>query len=415
MARTLVVVGWVWPEPQASAAGHNTLTLLQTFLQHQWQVIFASPAEWTPLSFPLRELGIQCQTIAVNDSSFDEWLASVAPDVVVFDRFLMEEQFGWRVELACPDALRILDTSDLQCLRHGRQQAYRAGREFSTEELNTDLALRELAAIWRSDLSLIISREEQQLLLDHFGVRDSLLFLRPLQLQHAGERSAPLPGFDERKGFVTIGNFRHAPNWDAVLYLQSLWPEVRRALPGAEIRIYGAYMPPKAKQLHNPKQGFYMLGWVEDAQTAMASARVCVAPLRYGAGQKGKLLLAMAAATPSVTTSVGAESMIGGDDWPGVVADEPAELVAAMVALHEDATEWQHCSESALACARAISEADSSAQLMTQIDQLLAGLPGHRQRNFIGAMLRHHHQRSTEYFSRWIETKSRLAKPSQAE
>src|SRR5690625_6549997 len=65
--------------------------------------------------------------------------------------------------------------------------------------------------------------------------------------------------FSEREGFITIGNFRHPPNWDAVLWLKHyLWPLVRERLPGAQLRIYGAYQPAKATALHNPKQGFHL-------------------------------------------------------------------------------------------------------------------------------------------------------------
>lgn len=103
------------------------------------------------------------------------------PEVVLFDRFMMEEQFGWRLEMHCPNALRVLETSDLQSLRAARQQALKEqlangqNEDFSTlfsldlsqlfqRMAESDLALREVAAIYRCDLSLMISDAEIDLL-----------------------------------------------------------------------------------------------------------------------------------------------------------------------------------------------------------------------------------------------------------
>ncbi|BFM06546.1 glycosyltransferase [Halioxenophilus aromaticivorans] len=412
MIRTVLVIGWVWPEPQSSAAGHHMVSLLRSFRAQQWQVVFACCAEPTPLSFSLASIGVSQQRIDVNDSDFDQWVARLQPDLVLFDRYLMEEQFGWRVASAAPNALRILDTEDLQCLRFARQQAHKAGLSLAEAELTNDISLRELASIWRCDLSLIISRAEHDLLTEHFGVSDKLLHYLPLQLQ-AGTELAPMPaaetpGYQDRTGFVTIGNFRHAPNWDSVLYLRELWPQVKQQLPQAEIQIYGAYMPPKARQLHNVKLGFHVHGWVEDARAAVAQARVCVAPLRFGAGQKGKLLLAMCAGTPSVTTLVGAESMVE-QGWPGRVADGDKHLVQAMVEMHQDESAWQQAQRHGYNWLQQLQAHNGAAALIQRLSDLFSRLPSHRQANFIGAMLRHHHHKSTEYFSRWIETKNRLA------
>src|SRR5690606_35481372 len=116
----------------------------------------------------------------------------------------------------------------------------------------------------------------------------------------------------QREHFVSIGNFRHAPNWDAVLCLKhSIWPLTRAQLPRAQLHIYGAYLPPKASALHNATQGSYIRGWAEDARVVMQHARVCVAPLRFGAGLKRKLLEAMECCTPSVTSPLGAEGKQG--------------------------------------------------------------------------------------------------------
>ncbi|KAA7537739.1 glycosyltransferase, partial [Salmonella enterica subsp. enterica serovar Anatum] len=94
----LLVVGYVWPEPKSSAAGSRMLSLLSMFRAQGWTVIFASPAEKSPHRFDLNQWNISEEQIQLNDSSFDEQLKLWQPDIVMFDRFMLEEQFGWRVE-----------------------------------------------------------------------------------------------------------------------------------------------------------------------------------------------------------------------------------------------------------------------------------------------------------------------------
>ena len=87
--------------------------------------------------------------------------------MVIFDRFMIEEQFGWRVEKTCPQALRVLDTSDLHCLREARQTQLKQG---GVLDLYNEIALREIAAIHRSDLTLMISEYEIELMREQFAI-----------------------------------------------------------------------------------------------------------------------------------------------------------------------------------------------------------------------------------------------------
>ena len=202
---------------------------------------------------------------------------------------MMEEQFGWRVEKFSPDSLRVLNTEDLHSLRQARHNALKQNRDFVIEDLYSDHGIREIAAIHRCDLTLMISEVETKLLIDEFNVPETHVFHLPFMLPKSQDTEA-LTSFEERQHFISIGNFRHAPNWDAVLQLKTeIWPKIRKRLPKAEMHIYGAYPPPKATQLHNAKEGFLIKGWAEDAQKVMQQARLCLAPLRFGAGIKGKL------------------------------------------------------------------------------------------------------------------------------
>lgn len=413
--KKLLIIGYVWPEPNSSAAGSRMIQLIHFFQTQSYQITFASPAQQTEHMVDLIALNIAVENIKLNCSSFDDFIKQLQPDTVMFDRFMMEEQFGWRVNDHCPQALRILDTEDLFCLRNARHQAYKQKRTITDEDLLTsDMAKREVASIFRSDVSLMISSVEVALLQRLFKVDASLIHYCPFMLSQA-QLNQKNPSYQQRNDFMAIGNFRHAPNWDAVLWLkQQIWPLIRKQLPKAKLNIYGAYPPPKATDLHDEESGFLVKGWIDDAALAMQSATVCLAPLRFGAGIKGKLAEAMFCSTPSVTTDIGAESMQTDLPWAGEIANEAQTIADAAVKLLQDENAWQAASDLGQKNAQLMYQQESIlAELATCLSQLESHLEQHRQQNFIGSMLNHHHHKSTQYMSQWIDVKTQLKELAQ--
>src|SRR5680860_645392 len=200
----------------------------------------------------LKILGIKTVKIELNNSSFDDFIQNLQPEIVVFDRFMMEEQFGWRVSNICPDALKILDTEDLHFLRNFRESAFKNKNLQPALLKESELAKREIASIYRCDLSLIISESEMELLEEQFHIPQNLLLYLPFLLNPiTTETLMQLPGFEDRQHFISIGNFRHPPNVDAVFYLkQEIWPFIQKQLPKAQMHIYGAYSTARITQLH---------------------------------------------------------------------------------------------------------------------------------------------------------------------
>jgi len=406
--KKVLVIGYVYPEPNSSAAGTHILSIMRRFKAEKWEVTFSTPAQTSEHAIDLASEGIASHPIVLNCDSFDQYISKLQPDIVLFDRFMMEEQFGWRVEKNCPTALKILDTEDLQCLRQARHQAHKANRESTKNDLFSDLAKREIAAILRCDLSLIISIYEMQLLTETFKVDKALLHHLPFMV-NLEKVPKETKSFEERQHFMTIGNFRHAPNWDVVLYLKEIWSEIRKKLPKAELHIYGSYPPPKAMQLHNPKTGFHIKGWAKDAHEVMESARVCLAPIRFGAGIKGKLLDAMTCQTPSVTSSIGSEGMHEQEPWGGAIEDEVELFVDASVLLYTQEDKWEQAKKNAIELLHAKYNGEKLGnQLIEKIVNIEENLEEHRLNNFTGAMLKHHSLQSTKYMSQWIELKSKL-------
>jgi len=408
--KKLLIIGYVWPEPNSSAAGSRMMQLIHFFQSQGYQITFASPAQQTEHMVDLAALDITVENIQLNCTSFDDFIKELQPSAVMFDRFMMEEQFGWRVSEHCPQALRILDTEDLFSLRNARHHAYKQKRDMTDEDLLTsDMAKREVASIFRSDISLMISSVEVELLQRLFKVDASLIHYCPFMLSQE-QLTQQNPAYQQRDDFMVIGNFRHAPNWDAVLWLkQQIWPLIRKQLPNAKLNVYGAYPPPKATDLHDEKSGFLVKGWVDDAVNAMQNAKVCLAPLRFGAGIKGKLAEAMYCQTPSVTTDLGAESMQTELAWPGAIANDPQATADAAVKLYQDEKAWQCASELGQQNAQLMYQQESIlAELTTRLTELECNLEKHRKQNFIGSMLNHHHHKSTQYMAQWIDVKTQL-------
>lgn len=409
--KKILVIGYVWPEPNSSAAGSHIISIMRLFLAQGWKVEFATPCAHSEHMIDLDTEGISSKSIELNSDSFDEYISTYTPDIVMFDRFMMEEQFGWRVEKNCPNALKILDTEDLQCLRNARHKALKENRQMNKSDLFSDLAKREIAAILRCDISLIISSYEMQLLVDTFNIDKNLLHHLPFMVNF-DKCPKETKSFEQREHFMTIGNFRHAPNWDVVLYLQKIWPLIRKELPKAELHIYGSYPPPKATSLNNPKTGFLIKGWAKDAYEVMQNSKICLAPIRFGAGIKGKLLDAMITKTPSITTTIGSEGMKDNESWPGEITDDIEIFVKKSVELYKNKQIWEEAQKKCDILLK--SKYDSKIlgqQLISKILKVEKELENHRLNNFTGSMLKHHTMASTKYMSQWIaEKNSKLIK-----
>lgn len=409
MALKALIIGKVWPEPNSSAAGSRMIQLIDVLKAENWDITFTSAASPSSYSEDLDELGVVSTSLKLNDSSFNTFVADLAPDLIIFDRFMTEEQFGWRVAEHCPDALRILDTEDLHCLRHARHQAWKEGREFSEADVLNDHAKREIASILRCDLSLMISGYEMDILKRIFKVNESLLLHLPFLLDKLSKEQLNfwLPWVN-RNHFISIGNFLHEPNWNAVLYLkEEIWPLIRKQLPEAELHIYGAYPSQKVEQLHNQNEGFLIKGRAGDAKEVVGNARVLLAPLRFGAGLKGKLVEAMQCGTPSVTTEIGAESMHGDLPWPGFIENNSKFFAEKAVALYQDEKKWKKAQEAGIPIINQVyPKRELGEKLIRKIEQLRNTLKTHRQQNFIGEILQHHTAASTKYMSKWIEAKN---------
>ncbi|MDG3582012.1 MULTISPECIES: glycosyltransferase [Galbibacter] len=410
--KKVLFIGYVWPEPTSSAAGSRILQLIRFFMDANCQITFASPAKHGEHMHDLTSEGVQQKKIELNSASFDEFIIELQPDVVVFDRYMMEEQFGWRIAEHCPNALRILDTEDLHFLRDARRLALKdENNAGDLKLLENNLAKREIASIYRCDISLIISEAEHALLTGLFKIDKKLLCHLPFLLdENLNELQKKWLAWEEKQDFIFIGNFIHAPNWDAVLALkETVWPHIKRKLPDAKLHIFGAYAGDKVHNLNNKKDGFLVHGWAKNAKKEFQKAKVCLAPLRFGAGLKGKLVEAMLYGTPSVTTTIGAEGINGNFPWNGAVFDNPEAFVQAAVDLYQNKNNsWEEARKNGATILKHRFDGQKHKELLkTSITGILQNLTGHRTQNFTGAMLMQQTVQASKYMSKWIMEKNK--------
>lgn len=154
-----------------------------------------------------------------NEEEAAAAISSTEPDVALFDRFILEEQFGHAVERVAPTAVRVVDTQDFHSLRLGRHEIVKGGNCEEDVSASADFVpppspqlSRELASILRSDLSIMCSTQEMLLLSDHYRIPSSTLALGSFLYPPSVMSEVPKRKWSERRHFVSLGNFRHKPN-----------------------------------------------------------------------------------------------------------------------------------------------------------------------------------------------------------
>ena len=396
----LIIIGLVIPEPASTAAGHRMMQLIQLFSENDYQITFLTASNNVEFSEK-----IEFQKIEINNESFDEKIRKLNPDVVLFDRYVTEEQFGWRVSESCPNAVKIIDTEDLHFLREARRKAFIEKRIVEKKDFINDIFVREIASILRCDLSLIISEFEYDLLATDFKINSDLLFYIPFLTENF-EKTKTL--FEDRKHFVSIGNFLHEPNWQTVLKLKHIWKSISKKLPEAELHIYGAYTSQKVLELHNEKDGFLVKGRAKSVEEIFNKAKVLLAPIPFGAGLKGKLWESMKFGLPNITSSAGAEAMHRDLPWNGFIEDSDEGFVGKAVELYQNENLWNQAQENGYEILYSVFRKDLFADsFINKVSEISDNLDSHRTGNYLGKILQHHQLSSTKYMSRWIEEKNK--------
>jgi hypothetical protein len=223
---------------------------------------------------------------------------------------------------------------------------------------------RELAVARAADLTITVSEAERALL-----ATSGIAPVAVIPVIEPAPRGGA-PGWAARSGVIFLGNYAHAPNVDAATWLcEAIMPLVWERLPGLKLTLAGADPTRAVRALAQPN--VTVTGYVADPAVLLATARVFAAPLRFGAGVKGKIVHALAHGVPVVTTPIGGEGIFAGSEY-GEAASAP-ELAAQIVRLHEDRTSWEERAESGRAIAARFTPSAVAKQLEAALAMLYAG------------------------------------------
>jgi GT2 family glycosyltransferase/glycosyltransferase involved in cell wall biosynthesis len=257
-------------------------------------------------------------------------------DVVMLSRHYIAAKHIDAVRAFAPDALVVFDTVDLHFLRAERLAELDGGvTARAAARAKRD---EEIALIRKSDVTLVVSPLEEALLASIVPQAAVLVLSNIHETMPEGKPYA------QREGLVFIGGFQHPPNADAVLwYAREILPRVRERLPGVPTYIVGSNVPATIKALAT--EDFVVTGYVKDIDPYFTGCRVSISPLRYGAGVKGKVNLAMSYGLPVVATSPSVEGMHLAPGEDVLVADEPDAFADAIVQAYGDAALWQRLAE----------------------------------------------------------------------
>ena len=239
------------------------------------------------------------------------------------------------VRRLCPQAKVLFHTQDLHFLRLAREASL--FKDQGMQKAADEMKQKEFSAIRKVDATIVVSTAELELLQPELP--GEKIYALPLILDIRGSNKS----FNDRRDLVFVGGFQHSPNTDAVLYFAiEVMPILRQRLPGVRLIAVGSNPPPEIIAL--ACSDVVIAGFVEDLNPLLDQMRVAVAPLRFGAGIKGKIGTAMAVGLPTVATSLAAEGMALTAGENILVADGAAALAEAVVQLYQDENLWDKLS-----------------------------------------------------------------------
>ncbi len=348
-ARRILVIGARVLTPDLDAGSlriYNLLTILRD-LACDVTFVASFPSSWPPFTERLerdrdrlRETGIEVPPGSATRSVEEHLQQSGALyDLVLLGGEYVAAKHLSSVRQYAPQAITLFDTGDLHYVRHYREAKVTGNARALKRALQSKR--RELAAAREADYTLVVSPIEQAILeRDCPGVR-----ARVIPIIHEIHGSAR--PFSEREGMLFLGSFQHAPNLDAVGYLmQEIYPLIREKIANARVYVIGGDPPDSIKAFN--ADDVIITGYVPDLARYFDRCRLSVAPLRFGAGVKGKVITSLSYGVPVVATPVAVEGMYLNDGESVLVADDPAAFGEAVAALHQDERLWNHLSKNGL-------------------------------------------------------------------
>lgn len=358
-----VIVDHMVPLYDQDSGSVRMLAMVSILIELGFVVSFVpgNRVKMQPYTERLQQMGVE---VLYGDIELGPHLRGIGRDLAlcILSRPNIACEFIGTVRAHVPWATILYDTVDLHYVRErrygeilGDEGACRASE--ATREI-------ELAMVRAADLTLTVSPEERETLLGEIPdatvcVVPNIHVDHPVSLNH-----------DQRHGLLFVGSFLHDPNRDAAHHLvRDVMPLLRRSLPGVVLTIAGSNPTPDVEALAT--HDIEVLGWVPELEPLYEQCRVFVAPLRYGAGMKGKIGESLSHGVPTVTSTIGAEGMNLSHGEHVLVADDAASFADEVVRLYNDRELWNRLAEQGRAH---IARQYAPSTVREQVRAILAGI-----------------------------------------
>jgi glycosyltransferase involved in cell wall biosynthesis len=365
---SVLMVDAFYPRPDSDSGSLDQIMYIKMFQSLGYKVFFAADRELQVQSKyrdALGDMQVSC-VVSPEYETIKAFLIAHTAEISLC--FLSRFNFGANhldtVRRTCPHARIVFNAVDLHHVRERREA-----------ELKNDDAARakaeatrtvELAAVTYSDATIVVSEHEAQTLRD--AVPEAKVFMIPLVRDYVTGRRA---SFTERTGIGFIGGYYHLPNVDAVHYfLDQVWPHVRAALPEPTFFVIGSNLPNELAARNDP--GVTWVGHVPDLEPWLTRLRITVAPLRYGAGAKGKVVSSLAYGVPCIVSPIAAEGMGLSDSVQVEVGHSPEELAERIVSVYTDPDRWLALSDAGMALVQQRYSLDHGVFLLRGVMKALA-------------------------------------------
>lgn len=343
VAGRVLIVDATTPTPDQDSGSVRMFNLMRLLIKRNYKVsFFADNRAFVPgYSDALQQLGVEfwCHPYL---SEIEAFFVRYGPlfDVIVLSRHYVASLYIDFVRRYAPKARLIFDTVDLHYLREERQADLEGNASLRDQAASTRAA--ELGVMARCDATLVVSPAEVEELKRATPATNVQI------LSNVVEAKGCRKPFSERSDIWFIGGFQHTPNVDAMrFFVQQVMPLLNQATPHLKLNIVGSKMPDEVKKMARPSVVIH--GQLPDVEPFLDNCLALVAPLRFGAGVKGKINMAMAYGQPVISTALGVEGMYLKANSEVLIANTGDEFAAAVSRLVSDESLWSRLSRAGLA------------------------------------------------------------------
>lgn len=335
----VLVIDPTMPTPDRDAGSRHIWGMLKFLTEHGFSVSFlpANLSEREPYNSQLAAMGVTVITYPAI-WSISRYLKHNQKhfNAIILSRYSVAHRYMHQIYLAkSPTQHLIFNTEDLQYLRMARQAITTDNNPLKRY---SDIVMsQEHHLVETSDYTLVVSDTEKQIL--HKVLPQKNIIVVPLTSSKVGH----IPSWETRHGLLFVGGFRHYPNVDGLQYfLRDVWPIIRQNAPTLNLQVIGSPTP-HFKEIST--DGVQFLGYVESMEPFLDSTRISIAPLRFGAGLKGKVLESLSYGVPVVGTSIAAEGFDPPEESGILITDTPTDMALSIIQLHNDRAYWTEKSE----------------------------------------------------------------------